>query len=103
MAACSRRKRDRRTDRREYQQSDSKSDELFRVDIGLIDSPCKGRIKCEHEVVSDLSPAPIATVQQRIPCMKYGYARVSTDGQSLDAQVKQLRAEGCAKVYREKA
>jgi DNA invertase Pin-like site-specific DNA recombinase len=24
--------------------------------------------------------------------MKYGYARVSTDGQSLDAQVKQLRA-----------
>jgi hypothetical protein len=25
--------------------------------------------------------------------MKYGYARVSTDGQSLDAQVKQLRAD----------
>jgi DNA invertase Pin-like site-specific DNA recombinase len=26
--------------------------------------------------------------------MKYGYARVSTDGQSVDAQVKQLRAAG---------
>jgi hypothetical protein len=34
------------TDRREYQESDSKSDELFSFDIGLIDSPCKGRIKC---------------------------------------------------------
>jgi len=34
--------------------------------------------------------------------MKYGYARVSTDGQSVDAQVTQLRAEGCDKVFREK-
>ncbi len=32
-----------------------------------------------------------------------GYARVSTYGQTLDAQLDQLRAEGCAKVYREKA
>jgi DNA invertase Pin-like site-specific DNA recombinase len=32
-----------------------------------------------------------------------GYARVSTDGQSVDAQVKQLRAAGAAKVYRETA
>ena len=31
--------------------------------------------------------------------MIYGYARVSTDGQSVDAQVKQLRAAGTAKVY----
>jgi DNA invertase Pin-like site-specific DNA recombinase len=30
--------------------------------------------------------------------MKYGYARVSTDGQSLDAQVKQLRTAGAEKV-----
>ena len=35
--------------------------------------------------------------------MKYGYARVSTDGQSLDAQVKQLRAAGAGKVFREVA
>src|SRR3984893_13268330 len=32
-----------------------------------------------------------------------GYARVSTDGQSLDAQVKQLRAAGAEKVFRETA
>jgi len=35
--------------------------------------------------------------------MIYGYARVSTDGQSVDAQVRQLRAAGCEKVYRETA
>lgn len=35
--------------------------------------------------------------------MKYGYARVSTDGQSVDAQVRQLQAEGCEKVFREVA
>ena len=34
---------------------------------------------------------------------RLGYARVSTYGQTLDAQLAQLRAEGCAKVYREKA
>jgi DNA invertase Pin-like site-specific DNA recombinase len=33
----------------------------------------------------------------------YGYARVSTDGQSLDAQVKQLRAARAEKVFRETA
>src|SRR6202034_303686 len=35
--------------------------------------------------------------------MKYGYARVSTDGQSVDAQVRQLTKAGCAKVFREVA
>ena len=35
--------------------------------------------------------------------MKYGYARVSTDGQSLDAQVRQLTKAGCRKVFRETA
>ncbi len=33
--------------------------------------------------------------------MKYGYARVSTDGQSVDAQVRQLTKAGCKKVFRE--
>jgi DNA invertase Pin-like site-specific DNA recombinase len=33
--------------------------------------------------------------------MIYGYARVSTDGQSEAAQVRQLRAAGAGKVYRE--
>ncbi len=35
--------------------------------------------------------------------MIYGYARVSTDGQSVDAQVKQLRGAGCEKIFRETA
>ena len=34
---------------------------------------------------------------------RLGYARVSTYGQTLDAQLEQLRAEGCAPIYREKA
>jgi hypothetical protein len=33
----------------------------------------------------------------------YGYARVSTDGQTLDAQVSALKAAGAEKVYQEKA
>jgi DNA invertase Pin-like site-specific DNA recombinase len=32
----------------------------------------------------------------------FGYARVSTDGQSLETQVAQLRAAGAEKVFREK-
>ena len=35
--------------------------------------------------------------------MEYGYARVSTDGQSVDAQVRQLTKAGCEKVFREVA
>lgn len=34
--------------------------------------------------------------------MKYGYARVSTDGQSVTAQVEQLTQAGAGKVFREK-
>ena len=37
------------------------------------------------------------------PSRRLGYARVSTYGQTLDAQLEQLRKAGCAKVYREKA
>ncbi len=32
----------------------------------------------------------------------YGYARVSTDGQSLAAQIAQLQATKCVKIFREK-
>ena len=34
---------------------------------------------------------------------RLGYARVSTYGQTLDAQLEHLRKAGCAKIYREKA
>ena len=35
--------------------------------------------------------------------MIYGYARVSTDGQSVAAQLTQLKAAGCGKVFQETA
>ena len=34
--------------------------------------------------------------------LRLRYARVSTYGQTLDAQLAQLRADGCARIYREK-
>src|SRR5712664_3126004 len=34
---------------------------------------------------------------------RLGYARVSTYGQTLDAQLEQLRGAGCTKIYPEKA
>jgi hypothetical protein len=46
---------------------------------------------------------PGAEYSSRINAMNRGYARVLSDGQSIHAQVKQLRAAGAEKVSRETA
>src|SRR5262245_61862343 len=42
------------------------------------------------------------TCERRMQMTIFAYARVSTDGQSLEAQVAELVAAGAAKVFREK-
>lgn len=41
--------------------------------------------------------------ESAIESRRLGYARVSTYGQTLDAQLEQLRGNGCRTIYREKA
>jgi DNA invertase Pin-like site-specific DNA recombinase len=41
--------------------------------------------------------------EKRLIMTIYGYARVSTNGQDLAAQVAELMVAGCAKVFKEKA
>ena len=41
--------------------------------------------------------------ENNLPARRLGYSRVSTYGQTLDAQLEQLRKEGCNPIYREKA
>jgi hypothetical protein len=40
--------------------------------------------------------------ETRLQNRRLGHARVSTYGQTLDAQLEQLRGSGCSKTYREK-
>jgi DNA invertase Pin-like site-specific DNA recombinase len=53
-------------------------------------------IDCFHELQC------IKHFQKALKMTIYGYARVSTDGQSLASQDAELHAAGCAKVYAEK-
>ena len=42
------------------------------------------------------------TCENEVKMTIFGYARVSTDGQSLEAQVRELRAAGAGQILREK-
>lgn len=48
-------------------------------------------------------PSPLLPPRPNSPTMLIGYGRVSTDGQSLDAQLHALTIHGCTTVFREHA
>jgi DNA invertase Pin-like site-specific DNA recombinase len=50
-----------------------------------------------------MKPLFLCRIYVHNEAVKYGYARVSTDGQSVEAQVRQLTKAGCKKVFREVA
>ena len=52
---------------------------------------------------NDISGLRVSDYSLRIRLMICGYARVSTDGQSAAAQVAELTAAGCGKVFSETA
>jgi hypothetical protein len=52
---------------------------------------------------AEIRPLSSCRVYVQNSGMIYGYARVSTDGQSVDAQIAALTAAGAARVFREVA
>jgi hypothetical protein len=70
------------------------------------------QVDVDHACISQNWAAKLARRNNRTFCcvsplhnagMKYGSARVSTDGQRVDAQARQLAKAGCKKVLREVA
>jgi hypothetical protein len=62
----------------------------------------KSRIMHENQVKQESGLFPCINDVHK-DSMIYGYARVSTDGQSVAAQVRRLTEAGCGKVFREVA
>jgi len=74
------------------------------------DESCKARLRLRNEAKPEglyfgfVSEDRFEEVTRVAPeAMIFGYAWVSTDGQSAEAQVRQLRAAGARKVFREVA
>ena len=70
-------------------------------EIGLLPKLPRTKANRRNYNAADLRDQ-LSESQEGRPVIR-GYARVSTDGQSVDAQVKQLRAAGAEKVWRETA
>jgi len=74
--------------------------------MGCPSRVCGGSQFTKYETLAslnDFSGLPVPNYSLRIKLMICGYARVSTDGQSVAAQVAELTAAGCEKVFSETA
>jgi len=56
-------------------------------------------VRANSALLFNVSQAQIA---EQKPMTTYGYARVSTDGQSIQAQTEALQGCGCARIFAEK-